>query len=268
MSLEAKISTEFMREFTTCLDVMRIFGDELRIEVRETQLILWTVNSSLTGQAVIRLAPTNFESYELQLPDGMGETETLDSINCGVEVKTLRRIIRADNPVSDPLSWCMMYLVDMTAYRQEIAPEECLNPALTLDLVWVNDITKTHVLALIESEPLKLIYDKVERYSFSVDPHMLEDYLKLFSSNVLEIVFQCSPNSIRLGSHWDVIDEALNSLERPLDTQVEITVAHWTQYNIPENVQVIVQAKELRAAVTFAADMDLQLRACFDGPGW
>ncbi|KAI9006606.1 Rad9/Ddc1 [Phycomyces nitens] len=254
MSLKAELPGAHLKDLLSCLDALGGFGDELRIEARQLQ-------------AVIRISPAMFHQYTLDLPMFAATMTQPKSINCGVEIKVMRSILRRDRNSTEPLDWCLLNLVDMTAYRNEITSEDPPDPCLKIDLVRLRDVTKTHSLWLLESEPLQFIYARSTRYSFLVNPTVLEDCLKNFLMRLPEIALECSREIVKVKSHWGDINQTLHPLERPTETRVDLELDNFIDYNIPDNVRIVFQAKEFRAVVTFAAELHVPLRARFDGPG-
>ncbi|KAL0085833.1 Rad9/Ddc1 [Phycomyces blakesleeanus] len=208
-----------------------------------------------------------FNQYVLDLPLYAAAMTQPKSINCGVKIKNMQSILRRDKNSAEPLDWCLLSLVDMTAYRNEITSENPPEPSLQIDLVRLRDVTKRHSLWLLESEPLQFIYNKPTRYSFLVNPTVLEDCLKNFLVRLPEITLECSREMVKVKSHWGDVNETLHPLERPTETRVDLELDNFIDYNIPDDIRIVFQIKEFRAVVNFAVELHLPLRARFDGPG-
>ncbi|KAI8145074.1 Rad9/Ddc1 [Fennellomyces sp. T-0311] len=266
MSLEAEIPGSLIKVFSSSVDAVAGFGEELNIEASKTQFILWTLNMSLTGQAIIRISPLFFDSYKVKRPiagkDARGRAIKGESLRASVLLKPLRMVFRKNQNILSALEKCQLAWEDpgVPLDDDEIMTFE---PRLQLKLLSQQGVAKKHSMRYGETDPVVPFYRKTTQHKFTVDPNLLNDYLCYFHPKITDVAIQCTPDSVKVKSYWA---DPLQT-DQPLQSEFTINSSDFAAYSIQRNVQIAFNLKEFKTAITYAAELNMPLTASFDEPG-
>ncbi|KAI8391379.1 Rad9-domain-containing protein, partial [Radiomyces spectabilis] len=261
MKFQAELQADQLKAFACSLDALAGFGEELHIEAKKSQFILWSLNMSLTAQAIIRISPRFFEKYQLKRPVIIGPDNTRSkssSLTCRVHLKTLRSIFKKNQNIINSLEKCELSLIDEEGSSTD--------HRLHVRLISKNGVTKTHSLWYGDTEPTRPLYNKDTSFYFSVEPGLLTDFLCYFDPKVFDLALECTANATKVKSYWAESSSALSD-ERPMHSEFSIQSTDFMEYRIPSPVSIIFNMKEFKTVLSYAEDIHCQLSASFDGPG-
>ncbi|KAI9317174.1 Rad9/Ddc1 [Dichotomocladium elegans] len=253
MSFHAEISNESIKSFTSVIDALAGFGEELHVEARKSQLILWSINMSMTSQAVFRFSPRFFEQYKLKRPTAEinGQRVKEDSLRSRILQKTIRAIFRKNaNFITSSLSTC---------HLDQSLDTSCLQ----VKLVASDARLKTHSLWYGETDPVRELYTKNTQHRFSIDPGYFLDYLQCMHPLVVDVAMECTPDNVKLKSYSD----STSGRDRPMHSEFTINSCDFAAYVIRRNIQLVFSLKEFKAALAYAVETRGLIEAFFDEPG-
>ncbi|KAF7728955.1 hypothetical protein EC973_005350 [Apophysomyces ossiformis] len=246
--------------FTYTLEALVSFSDELRIEAKKSQLVLWALNSSLTGQAIVRISPRFFERYELKRPR-QKRFIVLTILN--QREKTLCTIFKVNLKKADLFQSCEISLVDD---RIEDNEQASVTPRLHTEFVCVDGGTMTNSMWIADSEPERPLYDKNTSCHFTVDPRLVNDYLCNFPAKVAHVLLSCTPNSANIRCYWTNASVSQPSA-RPINAHFTLNPSDFIDYNVPEQVRIVFSLKEFKSSLWYAERLGLPITARFARSG-
>ncbi|KAI7850058.1 Rad9/Ddc1 [Circinella umbellata] len=269
MSLEAEIPGSSIKVFGSCIDAIAGFGEELNIEAKTTQLILWTLNMSMTGQAIIRISPAFFDHYRVKRPivsrDERGHAVKGESLRARVLLKTLRTVFRKNQNILSSLEKCRFSWDDPGVPAEgEVVNVE---PRFHFKLLSQQGVSKKHSLRYGDTDPVVPLYRKTTQHKFTVDPHLLNDYIGHFHPKVTDIAIECTPEAVKIKSYRCELGIEPVGSHRTMHSEFTIASSDFASYSIQRNVQVAFNIKEMKTAVNYAADLSMLISASFDEPG-
>ncbi|SAM09256.1 hypothetical protein [Absidia glauca] len=260
MSFSATLSPNALKAFGHGLEALIKFGDEVNIEARREQLILWTVNTSITGQAILRMSPKLFQDYKIKPP---AESDTT-STSCRLLLKTLRKIIKNNQHRSSAVKQCELKLNggrSTTARSTSISTG--VEHRLHIKFVYENDAEFTQSL-----------FTKDMPHSFTIDPGLLHDYITLMDNRIQDLSFLFSPTRVIIKTVWDSSISG-QVASRPMQSQFKISQYDFATYNVNVDTMLTVSMKEfkdeltadLQTAVNYSMETGDSLQACFEESG-
>ncbi|KAI9493065.1 Rad9/Ddc1 [Zychaea mexicana] len=266
MSLQAEIPGSFIKVFSSNIDAVVGFGDELNIEAMKTQFILWTLNMTMTGQAIIRISPVFFDNYRVKRPtvsrDERGRPVKGESLRARVLIKKLRTVFRKNQNILNSLEKCEITLQDPGVPREgEVVNVES---RFNIKLLSQQGLSKKHSLRYGETDPVVALYRKTMQHKFAVDANLLNDYLCFFHPKVTDVAIECTPDAVKIKSYYS---DSHRAGDRPMHSEFTINSTDFASYQVQRNVQVAFNIKEFKTAINYAVDMNMLLSACFDEPG-
>ncbi|KAI9276963.1 Rad9/Ddc1 [Phascolomyces articulosus] len=269
MSLEAEIPGSSIKVFGSSIDAIAGIGEELNIEAKTTQLILWTLNMSMTSQAIIRISPVFFDHYRVKRPvlsrDERGHVVKGESLRARVLLKTLRTVFRKNQNILSSLEKCQFSWKDPgIPVEGEIVDVE---PRFHLKLLSQQGVSKKHSLRYGDADSVKAFYKKTTQHKFTVDPNIFNDYFNYFHPKITDVAIECTPDAVKVKSYRCELSNEPAGLDRTMHTEFTINSSDFAAYSIQRNVQVAFNLKEMKTAMNYAAELGLLLTAAFDEPG-
>ncbi|CAO3661008.1 unnamed protein product [Rhizopus stolonifer] len=210
-----------------------------------------TLNDSLTAQAIVRISPLFFEKYQL-LRNESSET----ALYCLVYAKGLNTIFKKNNANVDHIKNCEIHITegDLDNGSRLHIKVLCHNGVLKKDTIWYG-----------AEEKIIALYPKDQSHSITINPMLLKDYLDIFSTKVIDISFECTPEFIIIKTFWDY--NSIHTVEKPVQSSFKIKVSECMEYAVTEPVKLIFNLREFKVILDYMAMMEAPLEAHFDEPG-
>ncbi|ORY98837.1 Rad9/Ddc1 [Syncephalastrum racemosum] len=264
MSFSAALSGDALRTFSRVLDTLASYGDELFLEIRKNQFILFTNNQSLTAQAIIRISPRFFEHYRLTRPrtvtirDGQQHEVKKDSIPCRIFLKSIRTTVKHAQSTANPAKRCELSL----KYEDQTVTTGASPLRLNLKLVYNDNVTKTLSLAYQEGDLVEELFTKDTPNEFEIMPGIVTDDLHNFHPRIQNVALDCTSSGIRIKSHWSgpISDQ-------PLHCEFDINTDDFARLTIQNQVECVFTLKQFKTALLLAEDLNGNLSAYFSEPG-
>ncbi|KAG2223925.1 hypothetical protein INT45_009377 [Circinella minor] len=261
---------------------------------------------SMTGQAIIRISPAFFDHYRVKRPivsrDERGHAVKGESLRARVLLKTLRTVFRKNQNILSSLEKCRFSWEDPGVpaegevvnveprfhfkllsqqgknkkgelwYSQGIYGKNAkyggdrINDRLTPESMKTG-VSKKHSLRYGDTDPVVPLYRKTTQHKFTVDPHLLNDYIGHFHPKVTDIAIECTPEAVKIKSYRCELGIEPVGSHRTMHSEFTIASSDFASYSIQRNVQVAFNIKEMKTAVNYAADLSMLISASFDEPG-
>ncbi|CAO3626692.1 unnamed protein product [Cunninghamella echinulata] len=263
MSFTAELTPSAIKVFGYALDALVKFSDELHFEARKDQLIIWSVNMSMTAQAIIRLSPKLFTKYKIKQPRNNDDATPPNptTVSCRVLVKALRKIFRHNQNITGHIEHCEIKLNENSSNNRSAVVRD----RLYLKFVCTSGMTKTHSLWYADSEKIQTLYNKNGPHSFSVDPVLISDYINLMDPRIQDITFVFLSNQIIMKTFWE--RSLTKSGGKPMQSEFKLSPSDFIAYSVDDGVTITIGIKELRTTLNYGIDSSCVLVASFDGPG-
>ncbi|KAI8076826.1 Rad9-domain-containing protein [Halteromyces radiatus] len=272
MSFSAILPPDALRAFGYGLDALVKFGDELHIEAKKDQLILWTVNTSITGQAVILLSPKLFDKYTIR------PLTNSHSASCRVLLKTLRKIFRNNKHSSSNIKQCELKLIggsrdgsigsELRLHLRFGYENGKYNPMYIFDIDYNNSLlgmTKTNSLWYGDIQSTRPLSSTNMPYSFSIDAELLHDHLSLMDSRIQDISFIFTRDHVIAKAYLESF--VGRDTSKPMQSQFKISSHDFVSYNVDNPVTLIINLKDLKTVVNYGIDTGDILHGTFEGSG-
>ncbi|ORZ23994.1 Rad9/Ddc1 [Absidia repens] len=261
MSFSVALPHEALKAFGYGLEALNKFGDEVNIDAKKEQLILWTVNSSITGQVVLRMSPKLFEKYTIRPSADTGSTTT----SCRLLLKTLLKVFKSNQHRSSSIKQCELKLNGGPATSRTTGGLNGPEHRLYLKFMYENGMTKTNSLWYTDTDISRPLFSKNLPYSFIIDPGVFFDCIALMDNRIQDLSFLFTPSRVIIKTFWD--PSIGNNSNRPMQSQFKIPSHDFTYYNVNTELVLTFSMKEFKTAVTYGIDTCDMLHAQFEEPG-
>ncbi|CAO3593987.1 unnamed protein product [Absidia cylindrospora] len=253
MSFSVALPHEALKAFGYGLDALNKFGDEVNIDAKREQLILWAVNSSITGQVVLRMSPKLFEKYTIKPSAETGSTTT-----------SCRLLLKQPTSISS-IKQCELKLNGGPATSRTSGGVNGPEHRLYLKFVYENGMTKTNSLWYTDTDISRPLFSKNLPYSFIIDPGVFSDCIALMDNRIQDISFLFTPSRVIIKTFWD--PSIGNNTNKPMQSQFKIPRQDFTYYNVTTELVLTFSMKEFKTAVNYGTDTCDMLHAQFEEPG-
>ncbi|KAI8064497.1 Rad9-domain-containing protein [Gongronella butleri] len=252
MAFRVKIPQDSLKAFRTSLEAIHRFGDELHFEAKRDQLIMWTINPSMTAQAVVRLSPRLFEEYKIK-------RQGTDTVCCRVLTKTLYKIIKRNQSGS-------VQHMELQMKTTESAGGEARDHRLNVKFVFQSGVTKTHSLWYQEDDVTQVLFDKSRlAHELTIDPGLLLDSLIHIHPQIQDVSLIFTTDTVYLKTSWD--ESVIRPGGKPFQSNFKFARSDFMTCRVNGARHITVAVKEFKAALVYAVDACSSLRAKFGDPG-
>ncbi|KAI8339139.1 Rad9-domain-containing protein [Chlamydoabsidia padenii] len=263
MSFSVALPPNALKALGHGLEALIKFGDEVNIDAKRDQLILWTVNTSITGQAILRMSPRLFERYVIRPSADSQTTNT----SCRLLLKTLQKIIKNNQHRSSGIKQCELKLNGgRPTSSRTTGGLTGAEHRLHVKFEYENGMTKTNSLWYTDAEFSSTLFTKDMPYSFTIDPGLFYDYIALMDNRIQDLSFIFSPAKVIIKTFWDSSIGG-QATSRPMQSQFKISNQDFASYNVNVETMLTVSMKEFKTAVNYSMDTGDLLKACFEESG-
>ena len=238
-----------MKLFARAVHCLAKIGHEVYVEPLKKGLSLRTVNSSRSAYACFIFMPSFFQGYEDGIPDG--DSSQQEALKCKLSVKSFLTVFKSLNTIDRIVHRCCISMSD--------TEEE-----LTFMLYCLHGIVKTYKLSYQDCESLQAVFAKdLSPNLINVQPQILNEVVTNFHNAAEEISFTVCPQNMTVTNYFDEDED----LTKVIKTKMAIVAEEFDKYQIGVDTEVTFCLKELKAIVTFADTIGLNLDIHFESAG-
>ncbi|XP_024942760.1 cell cycle checkpoint control protein RAD9A isoform X2 [Cephus cinctus] len=188
----------------------------------------------------------NYFSYYI-----FGDDDEKDTLKCKISIRSIMAVFKTPNALDKQVETCHIKLQPNAS-------------KLIFMLKYKNNITKTYLLPIIDSEMMEAVYNK-ESISNKLTSHskVLIDAVQNFQQNLVELTIQITPQKVILRNY---IDETC-TLSKITRTHLALDLSEFVNYNVETETTITFCMKELRAILNFAESVGLSLGIHFETAG-
>ncbi|XP_060679518.1 cell cycle checkpoint control protein RAD9A-like isoform X2 [Hemiscyllium ocellatum] len=228
-------------------------GEDCYLEALDEGLAVRTVNSSRSAFASFLFAPAFFQKYDPGNPtsEADGSPSQTENFRCKIVMKSVLAVFKSPATLEKTVEKCKMALgrgMDQ----------------LIIQLLCKYGITKTHNLAIQDSETLQAVYDKeLCPNTLRVQPKLLTDTVVHFPANLEEVTLEVKGGRVYFRNYI----EPETDPRKTMHTEMVLTSMEFDEFSVTDETEITFCLKELRGLLGFAEVSGLPVTVHFQGPG-
>jgi len=237
--------------FARAIHSLAKIGDELHIEPVQDGLILKTVNSSRSAYSAFNFHIPFFLNYIYVSDSTASANQEEQVIKCKLPMKSILSVFRCIGNLEKTVETCKISL-------------PLTDALLIIELKCKHGIVKLYNLRYFDCEMVEAEFTK-EGYAskFTCSSRFYSEALQSFHSSVGEVTWSLTADRVHLSNYID--DEQDPS--KCVRTEVTLAKEEFEEFNVALCTQVTFCLKELRAILSFAEALVLELQCRMEGAG-
>ena len=227
-------------------------GEVLYISPEADKVVFETVNSSHSAALSFQFHTSFFSEYAAYDRTFMEDTDELSQslYKCGLIMKSILTVFRSLANIEKIVESCVMF----------VSPKDC---KVKIHFECKYSVTKYHDIRMIETETLTT-YDNdiVEENSSSCNAKVLSDAANNFLRSEEEVTMTALPDRFVMRNY--TLGKARSE---SVHTEFTMYPCEFDSFRVTQNSSITYPLKELRAMISFADNLKLQLTTKYGEPG-